>query len=123
MKILWLQSGGCGGCTLSWLGAEGSALFSTLADENIEILWHPSLSQESCGEARDLIAACADGSLSFDILALEGSVLRGPYGSGGYHRHAGSGHTACGVQAWTSRTVPMAPSHTHSQNWRIDSVA
>ncbi len=91
MKILWLQSGGCGGCTLSWLGAEGSALFTTLADENIEILWHPSLSQESCGEARDLITACADGSLPFDVLALEGSVLRGPYGSGGYHRHAGSG--------------------------------
>jgi hypothetical protein len=27
MKLLWLQSGGCGGCTLSWLGSEhGSAV-------------------------------------------------------------------------------------------------
>ena len=91
MKILWLQSGGCGGCTLSWLGAEGSSLFATLADEGIDLLWHPSLSQESCGEARQLIDACAGGELAFDVLCLEGAVLRGPHGSGGYHRQAGSG--------------------------------
>ena len=47
MNLLWLQSGGCGGCTLSWLGAEGLPLFATLADEGIEILWHPSLSEAS----------------------------------------------------------------------------
>ena len=91
MKILWLQSGGCGGCTLSWLGSEGASLFATLADEAIELLWHPSLSQESCGEARALLDACAQGELAFDALCLEGAVLRGPHGSGGYHRQAGSG--------------------------------
>ena len=31
MKLLWLQSGGCGGCTLSWLGYEHGPLFRVLA--------------------------------------------------------------------------------------------
>ncbi len=91
MNILWLQSGGCGGCTLSWLGAEQGPLFATLADEGIDLLWHPSLSQQSCGEARALLGACAEGKLNFDVLVLEGAVLRGPHGSGAYHRQAGSG--------------------------------
>ena len=51
MNLLWLQSGGCGGCTLSWLGAGGEPLFTTLADEGIELMWHPSLSEETAGEA------------------------------------------------------------------------
>ena len=91
MNILWLQSGGCGGCTLSWLGAEQGSLFATLADEGLQLLWHPSLSRESCGEARALLGACAAGELGFDLLVLEGAVLRGPHGSGAYHRQAGSG--------------------------------
>ena len=47
MNLLWLQSGGCGGCTLSWLGSEQGSLFRLLADEGIDILWHPSIS-EAC---------------------------------------------------------------------------
>ena len=38
MNLLWLQSGGCGGCTLSWLGSEHGSLFRVLADEGIELL-------------------------------------------------------------------------------------
>ena len=38
MNLVWLQSGGCGGCTLSWLGSELGPLFATLADEGLEIL-------------------------------------------------------------------------------------
>jgi uptake hydrogenase small subunit len=44
MNLLWLQSGGCGGCTLSLLGAEAPQLFETLAGAGIRILLHPSLS-------------------------------------------------------------------------------
>ncbi len=25
LNLLWLQSGGCGGCTLSWLGSQRGA--------------------------------------------------------------------------------------------------
>lgn len=91
MNLLWLQSGGCGGCTLSWLGTEGMSLFATLADEGIEILWHPSLSEASAAEALALIGACADGSRPLDILCVEGSLLRGPHGSGRFHMLSGTG--------------------------------
>ena len=50
MNILWLQSGGCGGCTLSWLGSEHGSLFRVLADEGLELLWHPSVSEVGVDE-------------------------------------------------------------------------
>ena len=89
MKLLWLQSGGCGGCTLSWLGSEQGPLFRLLADEGIDILWHPSLSEACLDDARELIARCADGREQVDVLCIEGSLLRGPRGSGGFHRFGG----------------------------------
>ncbi len=89
MKLLWLQSGGCGGCTLSWLGSEHGSLFRTLADEGIELLWHPSLSEVCLDEALTLIEDCATGRQPVDLLCLEGALLRGPQGTGGYHRFGG----------------------------------
>lgn len=91
MKLVWLQSGGCGGCTLSWLGSEWGSLFATLHDAGIELLWHPSISEASAEEARKLLEACADGQQPFDILCIEGSMLMGPAGSGRYHVVAGTG--------------------------------
>ena len=43
MKVLWLQSGGCGGCTQSLLCADPRPLFDELRDAGIEFLWHPGL--------------------------------------------------------------------------------
>ncbi|MCX7176475.1 MAG: HupU protein [Proteobacteria bacterium] len=104
MNLLWLQSGGCGGCTLSWLGVEGMPLFATLADEGIEILWHPSLSEASAAEALALIGACADGSRPLDMLCVEGSLLRGPNGSGRFHMLSGTGESMISwVRALASR--------------------
>ncbi len=89
MNLLWLQSGGCGGCTLSWLGGAKGAPLAALADEGIELLWHPSLSEAALDGALTLLDECARGVRRVDVLALEGAVLRGPHGSGGYHRLAG----------------------------------
>ncbi|MGE5468486.1 MAG: HupU protein [Ignavibacteria bacterium] len=91
MKVLWLQSGGCGGCTMSWLGSEIAPLFALLADEGIEILWHPSLSEASAEEAFAIIAECSGGTRALDVLCIEGALLRGPQGSGRFHLMAGSG--------------------------------
>jgi ferredoxin hydrogenase small subunit len=90
MKLVWLQSGGCGGCTLSWLGSEWGSLFATLADANIEIVWHPSISEACADEALAILESCADGSRPFDVLCVEGSLLRGPQGSGRFHVMAGT---------------------------------
>ncbi|MFN3869773.1 MAG: HupU protein, partial [Hyphomicrobiaceae bacterium] len=59
MNLLWLQSGGCGGCTLSWLGYEAGPLFEVLSAEGIELLWHPSLSATSLDDAHRVIEDCA----------------------------------------------------------------
>ena len=91
MNLLWLQSGGCGGCTLSWLGSEMGPLFATLRDEQLDILWHPSLSEATGTEAQELLRACATGMTAVDILCIEGSMLRGPKGSGRFHLLAGTG--------------------------------
>ncbi len=86
LNLLWLQSGGCGGCTLSLLNADCRNLFDTLKGFGINLLWHPSLSEQSADEARKIIEACASGATRLDILCLEGAVLKGPNGSGGFHR-------------------------------------
>ncbi len=49
LNLLWLQSGGCGGCSLSLLGAEAPDLLTTFEGAGIRLLWHPALS-EQCGE-------------------------------------------------------------------------
>jgi ferredoxin hydrogenase small subunit len=89
LNLLWLQSGGCGGCTLSLLNADCSNLFDTLSGCGIRLLWHPTLSEQSTNETRQIIDGCINGSIKLDILCLEGAVLQGPYGSGGFHRTTG----------------------------------
>ena len=89
MNVLWLQSGGCGGCTLSWLGSGQGSLFQVLADEGVELLWHPSISEAGVEQAMELIGDCAAGRTEVDVLCIEGSLLRGPRGSGGFHRFGG----------------------------------
>jgi ferredoxin hydrogenase small subunit len=90
MKMVWLQSGGCGGCTLSWLGSEWGSLFATLADAGIEIVWHPSISEACADESLAILESSVDGSTPFDVLCIEGSLLRGPAGSGRFHVMAGT---------------------------------
>ncbi len=88
--LVWLQSGGCGGCSLSLFGAEAPDFVTLLESAGIKVLWHPSLS-EACGEDyRRLIARVLNGDIPLDLLCLEGSVIRGPHGSGRFHVHAGS---------------------------------
>jgi Ni,Fe-hydrogenase I small subunit len=88
-NILWLQSGGCGGCTLSLLNAEAPDLFTTLDRLGLDLLWHPSLSLESADEASAILARVRSGEVPLDILCLEGAVMRGPHGTGRFHLTAG----------------------------------
>ncbi len=91
MNMLWLQSGGCGGCSMSLFCAESPDLFRSLEGANIRLLWHPSLSEESGVDARRILECCASGELELDALCIEGAMLRGPNGSGRFHVLAGTG--------------------------------
>lgn len=85
LNLLWLQSGGCGGCTLSLLGAETPDLYTSFELAGINLLWHPSLSRESGIEVIDIFDQILNHEIQLDILCLEGSVLKGPNGTGKFH--------------------------------------
>ncbi|GAA6177754.1 HupU protein [Sulfitobacter pacificus] len=88
-NLLWLQSGGCGGCTLSLLCAEGPDLATAFEAAGINILWHPALSLETGQEVSAIIDAVLSGETRLDILCLEGSVMMGPGGTGRFHMMSG----------------------------------
>lgn len=105
MNLLWLQSGGCGGCTMSLLCHDARDLFGLLRDVGIEILWHPSLSEQSGEQALALLADCAEGRTPVDILCIEGALLRGPQGTGRFHMLSGTGKP---MTDWVRRLAAQA---------------
>lgn len=90
LNLLWLQSGGCGGCTLSLIGAEAPDLVTALDIAGIDLLWHPSLSEATGFELHALLDEIVAGRVPLDILCLEGSVIRGPHGTGKFHMLSGT---------------------------------
>jgi ferredoxin hydrogenase small subunit len=79
---------------------EPRSLFDELRDAGIEFVWHPGLSQESGEEALAVLEACASGARAFDVLCVEGAMLRGPNGTGKFHLMAGSGRP---LTEWVER--------------------
>ena len=105
LTLLWLQSGGCGGCSMSLLDAEHPDLYGALELSDIELLWHPSLSEASAEEFLDLLGRISRGEQRLDILCLEGSVMQGPDGTGRFHRLAGSGRP---IRDWLRELAGLA---------------
>ena len=90
-NVLWLQSGGCGGCSLSLLNAESPDLMTRFKSTGINMLWHPSLSEASADEFIQVLNDIISGGIRLDALCLEGSVMQGPNGTGKFHILAGTG--------------------------------
>ncbi|NVO29396.1 HupU protein [Donghicola sp. C2-DW-16] len=105
MNILWLQSGGCGGCTMSLLCAEDPNVIDLLDGAGLEFLWHPSISEATGAEVRRILDAVITGAQKLDILCVEGSILRGPNGTGRYHMMAGTGRS---MMEWVRELAPLA---------------
>ena len=66
MNVLWLQSAGCGGCTMSLLCAESPGVFELLDGAGISFLWHPALSEATGHEVRSLLGQIESGAVSID---------------------------------------------------------
>jgi len=105
LNLLWLQSGGCGGCSLSLLCAESPDVLTALEAAGINLLWHPSISEASGDEFRTLLEQVCAGDIPLDILCLEGAVVRGPGGSGRFHMLAGTGLP---MMEWINRLAGLA---------------
>ena len=98
-SVLWLQAAGCGGCTMSLLGAEEPTLMATLDGFGIDLIWHPALSEQSGAEVVALLDALRLGNRGLDALVVEGTVLRGPNGSGRFQMMSGTGRS---LAEWVS---------------------
>ena len=105
MNVLWVQSGGCGGCTMSLLCSAVHDPMGRLADAGLNLLWHPSLSEATGAEALATLDACASGKMPLDILCVEGAVLRGPNGTGRFHVLSGTGQP---MMQWVRRLAERA---------------
>ena len=90
MNVLWLQSGGCGGCSMSLLCADTADFPAMLEAGGIEMLGIPR-SMESGRELITLLADCRAGRRRLDVLCVEGALLRRPNGTGRFHLLAGTG--------------------------------
>lgn len=91
LNLLWLQSGGCGGCSMSLLNAESPDLITMLETAGINLLWHPSLSEQSGTEFIQLLNDIQSGKQALDLLCIEGSMMTGPQGTGRFHILGGTG--------------------------------
>lgn len=105
MNLLWLQSAGCGGCTMSLLTAEDPNVLELLDDAGIELLWHPAISEATGAEARAILDAVLAGTTPLDILCVEGSIVTGPNGTGRYHMLSGTGRS---MLDWCRALAPRA---------------
>ncbi|MET1413733.1 HupU protein [Roseibium sp. HPY-6] len=93
MNVLWLQSAGCGGCTMSLLCAEAPNVFDLLEGAGIEFLWHPALSEETGAAVRRLLEQVESSEVPLDVLCVEGSIVTGPRGTGRFHMLSGTGRS------------------------------
>lgn len=90
-NMLWLQSGGCGGCTLSLICAEAPDFLTSFEAAGIRILWHPTISEPSGSGFLEILDSVLANEVKLDILCLEGSVIQGPDGTGRFHMLSGAG--------------------------------
>ena len=87
--LYWLQGGGCGGDTFSLLSSESPNVFSLFQALDVELLWHPSLSNICQEEQTDLHGRILSGKTPLDLFLLEGAVIMGPDGSGMFDAREG----------------------------------
>src|SRR5271166_2253775 len=99
INLLWLQAGSCGGCSMAALEQGASGWFQELKNFGINLLWHPSVSEETGAEALEILSRVESGAEKLDILCVEGSILRGPNGTGKFNRLSGTQRT---LLDWTS---------------------
>lgn len=81
-NVLWLQGGACSGNTMSFLNAEEPTVVELIVDFGINILWHPTSGVELGHQVSDLLNDCIAGRKALDILVFEGSLIKGPNGTG-----------------------------------------
>ncbi|MFC1823833.1 NADH:ubiquinone oxidoreductase [Thermodesulfobacteriota bacterium] len=84
LQVFWLQGGACGGDTWSLFNGESPNIIEFISSFDIEILWHPSISANSKKDYETISEDLISGARELDVLCIEGSIIRGPGGTGKY---------------------------------------
>lgn len=87
--LLWLQTSGCSGDTMSLLGAEEPDVLELLELYSIELLYHPSLSMTTSRQLSAMLGEIAAGERELTFLCVEGAIATGPDGTGLYDTFGG----------------------------------
>ena len=82
--VYWLNGGGCGGDSLSLLNVEFPNFINLLHSHDIELLWHPSLSDTTPLKHDELLEKIQADTQPLDLLIVEGLIICGPAGTGMY---------------------------------------
>ncbi|MFZ5569625.1 MAG: NADH:ubiquinone oxidoreductase [Thermodesulfobacteriota bacterium] len=90
ITLYWIQCGGCGGDTWSLFNAETPDVIELFRLLNIDVLWHPSISAKSVRQQEHMIERLIAEEEKLDILCVEGSIIRGPGGTGMYDEAYGA---------------------------------
>lgn len=88
-NLYWLQCGGCGGDTWSLFNAESPNVVELFNELDINLLWHPSISIGDRNDKLKLNEEIISGDRQLDVLCIEGSILRGPGGTGRFDESDG----------------------------------
>ncbi|MCF8063395.1 MAG: NADH:ubiquinone oxidoreductase, partial [Deltaproteobacteria bacterium] len=88
-NVFWMQCGGCCGDTWSFFNAQSPDAIEFFKAGDLDLLWHPSLVPMDADELKALIDRLMVGDQPLDILCVEGTVLCGPEGTGGYDEMLG----------------------------------
>jgi len=88
-NVYWLQCGGCGGDTWSLFNAESPNVVELFNALDINLLWHPSISIGDRKDKLKLNEEIISGERQLDVLCIEGSILRGPDGTGRFDEDDG----------------------------------
>jgi len=88
-NVYWLQCGGCGGDTWSLFNAESPNVVELFNALDINLLWHPSISIGDRNDKLKMNEEIISGERQLDVLCVEGSILRGPGGTGRFDESDG----------------------------------
>ena len=88
-NVYWMQCGGCGGDTWSLFNAESPNVIELFNALDINLLWHPSISIGDRKDKLKLNEEIISGKQQLDVLCIEGSILRGPGGTGRFDESDG----------------------------------
>lgn len=81
-SLMWLQAGSCSGDSMSLLCAEDPDFVEFIERNDVDLLWHPSLSTQPSSHLQTVVDEVLNDKRELSILCIEGSIILGPNGSG-----------------------------------------